>query len=103
MVPRLPVAVSEVTPDPLEEALRLLARLRVRLCDAWIRAGVRVTLRPLLSRLPVVGAVQVRCGVACGPVCGACAVSGCSGAGTLVMGRAAVTARVPACQSRRWA
>ena len=60
-VPRLPVAVSEVTPDPIEEAFRLLMRLRVSLKDAWVRAGVRVTLRPLLRRLPVVGALQVGC------------------------------------------
>lgn len=58
-VPRLPVAVAEVTPDPLEDALRLLLRLRVALRDAWVRAGVRVTLRPLLRRLPVVGAIKV--------------------------------------------
>lgn len=75
VVPRLPVAVAEVTPDPVEEALRLMSHLRVRLCDAWIRAGVRVTLRPLLSRLPVVGAVQVRCGGS------GCARWGCGGAG----------------------
>ena len=61
-VPRLPVAVSEITPDPLEDALRLLMRLRVSLRDAWVRAGVRITLRPLLHRLPVVGAVQVQRG-----------------------------------------
>lgn len=60
-VPRLPMAVSEVTPDPLEEAFRLLMRLRVSLRDAWVRADVRVTLRPLLRRLPVVGALQGGC------------------------------------------
>ncbi|PSC71787.1 DNA polymerase kappa [Micractinium conductrix] len=58
-VPRLPVWAAEVTPDPLEDALRLAASVRVSLRDAWVRAGVRVTLRPLLRRLPVVGAVQV--------------------------------------------
>ncbi|KAL4433978.1 hypothetical protein ABPG75_000419 [Micractinium tetrahymenae] len=58
-VPRLPVAVAEITPDPVEDALRLMLRLRVALRDAWVRAGVRVTLRPLLRRLPVVGAIQV--------------------------------------------
>ncbi|EFN51193.1 hypothetical protein CHLNCDRAFT_141362 [Chlorella variabilis] len=58
LVPRLPVAVAEVTPDCLEDAMRLVMRLRVRLKQAWIRAGVRLALRPLLRRLPVVGALQ---------------------------------------------
>lgn len=59
-VPRLPVALAEVTPDVVEDALRLAAQLRVTLDDAWVRAAVRVTLSPLWRRLPVVGAVQVR-------------------------------------------
>ena len=58
-VPRLPVAVSEVTPDPIEEALALMMQLRVSLKNAWVKVGVRVTMRPLLRRLPVVGALQV--------------------------------------------
>ncbi|KAI3425058.1 hypothetical protein D9Q98_008436 [Chlorella vulgaris] len=58
-VPKLPVAVAQLTPDPLEEAMRLLMTLRVSLKDAWLRAGVRVALRPLLRRMPVIGALQV--------------------------------------------
>jgi hypothetical protein len=39
--------------------MRLLMTLRVSLKDAWLRAGVRVALRPLLRRMPVIGALQV--------------------------------------------
>ena len=60
VVPRLPLWLTVWIPEAMQRALETLLRLTVTLSHLSIRVGVRVTLRPLTGRLPVVGAVQVR-------------------------------------------
>lgn len=58
-VPKLPLLVSEVVPDPLEDTLALLMSLTVMCTDLWLKGTARVTLRPLLEEMPVVGGVRI--------------------------------------------
>lgn len=58
-VPKLPLLVSEVVPNPLEDALALLMSLTVSVTDLKLKGRARLTLRPLLERMPVVGGTRI--------------------------------------------
>lgn len=58
-IPKLPLLVSEVVPNPVEDALALLMSLTVSVTDLKLKGRARLTLRPLLERMPVVGGTRI--------------------------------------------
>ncbi|GAB4816080.1 hypothetical protein N2152v2_003126 [Parachlorella kessleri] len=59
VVPRLPLLVSELIPNAMEEQLKLLLRLTVSLSKLSLKGSARMSLRPVWDRLPLFGALQV--------------------------------------------
>ena len=51
--------VSSMIPDIIEEQLAKLFTMRIGVEDSSVKGTVQLALRPLLYRLPIVGAVQV--------------------------------------------
>lgn len=51
--------ISSLVPNALETQLARLMTMKVGIEDCWLQGRVRIALRPLLWRIPIVGAAQV--------------------------------------------